>query len=224
MNEVSKGKEADKNKVLNPNYLAQGISCSQMKLNWKLITIFLVLGAFAIGTMMDCRITAPSSRRRALINSLKEVTTTNEAPAAKMTFQKLSPDHEKRLATQRALVLSAVRFRYGTDRFTGTTNDLPVLQRLLDDRVFTKEKTDELQAMGVVFGDVLATELGLHWELVTDEYGTDPVLRYETRPIQVAPLTMISKRVEDDKEIDLVDLLEGVRETLHDMKDSADYR
>jgi hypothetical protein len=89
-----------------------------------------------------------------------------------------------------------------------------VLQRLIDDRAFDKTQTFELQSLGVVFGDVLATELRLHWELVTDEYGNDPVLRYGTAQIQVAALTMISKRVEDGREIDLTDLVEGVRKAL----------
>ena len=91
-----------------------------------------------------------------------------------------------------------------------------MLQRLIDDRVFDKSQTFELQSLGVVFGDVLASELGLHWELVTDEYGTAQV--------QVSALTMISKRVEDGHEIDLVDLLQGVRSALKEMKESGDYR
>jgi len=141
-----------------------------------------------------------------------------------MEFHKLSREDEQRLAKQRALILSAVQSRYGTTVFTRTTNDLPVLQRLIGDRAFEKTQTFELQALGVVFGDILATELGLHWELVTDDYGTDPVLRYGTAQVQVAALTMISKRVEDGKEIDVADLVEGVRDTLKRMKESGDCK
>ncbi len=144
-----------------------------------------------------------------------------ESRKAKMEFHKLSREQEAQLVEQRTLVLSAVRSRASTREFTRTTNDLPVLQRLIDDRAFDKTQTFELQALGVVFGDVLATELGLHWESVTDEYGTDPVLRLGTSQVQVAALTMISKRVEDDRQIDLVDLVERVRVTLKEMKESG---
>jgi len=147
-----------------------------------------------------------------------------ESQESKMQFHKLNREHEERLVKQRALVLSSARSRYGTPEFTRTKSDLPVLQRLIDDRVFDKTQTFELQALGVVFGDILANELGLHWELVTDKYGTDPVLRYGSAPVQVAAVTMISKRVEDGKEIDLADLVEGVRNTLKEMKESGDYK
>jgi hypothetical protein len=59
--------------------------------------------------------------------------------------------------------------------------DLPVLQRLIDDRAFSKTQTYELQSLGIAFGDVLASELRLQWVMVTDEYGTDPTLRFKAR-------------------------------------------
>jgi hypothetical protein len=54
----------------------------------------------------------------------------------------------------------------------------------------------ELQCLGVAFGDVLAGELPLHWAMVTDEFGTDPTLRFERTTAMFNALTMISKRVE----------------------------
>src|SRR5262245_33375139 len=110
---------------------------------------------------------------------------------ASMEFSSLPLDQQGRLDRQRARILSAAQSRYGTARFTKTKADIPVLQRLIDDRVFSPTQTFELQSLGIVFGDVLANELGLHWELVTDEYGTDPVLRYGTAKVQVAAMTMI---------------------------------
>jgi hypothetical protein len=44
--------------------------------------------------------------------------------------------------------------------------------RLIDDTVFKKSQTYELQSLGIVFGDVLASELPLRWVMITDEYGT----------------------------------------------------
>lgn len=52
--------------------------------------------------------------------------------------------------------------------------------------------------------------------MVTDEYGTDPTLRYKDSTIQVNPLTMISKRVERGEEVDVAAMLrmtgEGIAE------------
>ena len=92
--------------------------------------------------------------------------------------------------------------------------DLPVLQRLIDDRAFSKTQLYELQSLGVAYGDVLASELPLRWVMVTDEYGTDPTLRFKSTTVQINALTMISKRVENGESTDLQELLRMPREQL----------
>ena len=90
--------------------------------------------------------------------------------------------------------------------------DLSILQRLIDDKVFGKSQTYELQSLGIAFGDVLASELPLRWVMVTDEYGTDPTLRFKGTTVQINALTMISKRVEKDEDVNLSELLRITRE------------
>jgi hypothetical protein len=99
---------------------------------------------------------------------------------------------------------------------TKTKSDLPILQRIIDDRVFKKSQTYELQCLGVAFGDVLASELPLRWVMVTDEYGTDPTLRFKETTVQINALTMISKRVERDEAVNIFELLRLTREQLAD--------
>lgn len=129
-------------------------------------------------------------------------------------FTELSSDYSAGLDKQRALIAAVAKQKYGTLSLTKTKSDLVVLQRLLDDRVFSKSQTYELQSLGVVFGDVLASEFPLRWVMVTDEYGTDPTLRYKNTTIQVNALTMISKRVEQNRPLDLADLLKITGEQL----------
>jgi hypothetical protein len=107
-----------------------------------------------------------------------------------------------------------VKRRYGGLSLTRAKADLPILQRLLDDHVFARTQTYELQSLGVAFGDVLASELGLRWMIVTDEYGTDPTLHLPKTTIQINALTMISKRVERGDAVDLSWLLAQTREAL----------
>jgi hypothetical protein len=131
-------------------------------------------------------------------------------------FTQLSGEDSIRLEQQRAVVTAAAKQRYGTAGLTRTKSDLPVLQRLIDDRVFNKSQTYELQSLGVAFGDVLASELPLRWVIVTDEYGTDPTLRFTDTSFQVNALTMISKRVEGDETVNVAELLRLTREQLTD--------
>ena len=136
------------------------------------------------------------------------------APSVTPIFSELSQSDRVRLDRQRAVVAATVKQKYGTVGLTKTVADLPVLQRLIDDNVFNKTQTYELQSLGVAFGDVLATELPLSWTMVTDEYGTDPTLRYKDKPVNIHALTMISKRVERGEVVNLVQLLQITRDQL----------
>ena len=129
-------------------------------------------------------------------------------------FTELSAEDTARLEQQRAVVLAAARERYGTPALTRTRSDLPVLQRLIDERVFNKAQTYELQCLGVALGDVLASELPLRWVMVTDEFGTDPTLRFKQMTLQVNALTIISKRIDRDEQVSVQWLLDQTREQL----------
>jgi Domain of unknown function (DUF3806) len=128
-------------------------------------------------------------------------------------FRELSADDVARLDRQRAVVLAAAKEHCGAE-LTRTKKDLPTLQKLIDDAVFKKSQTYELQSLGVAFGDVMASELPLHWAIITDEFGSDPTLRFKNTTINVNALTMISKRVERDERVDLARLLRITRQQL----------
>jgi len=134
------------------------------------------------------------------------------APSPK--FTQLSREDSTRLDQQRAVVAAAAKQRYGTAALTRTKGDLPVLQKLIDDRVFNKSQTYELESLGVAFGDVLASELPLRWVIITDEFGTDPTLRFKNMDVNVNPVTMISKRVQRDEHVNVSELLRITREQL----------
>jgi hypothetical protein len=129
-------------------------------------------------------------------------------------FSELTQNDRERLDRQRAIIADTVRRRYGTAGLTQTLQDLPILQKLLDEKVFHKSQTYELQSLGVTFGDVLASEFPLRWVIVTDEFGSDPTLRFKNKDLNVDALTMISKRVERDEPVNLLQLVRDTREAL----------
>jgi hypothetical protein len=137
-----------------------------------------------------------------------------DGSAAETKFFELSSKDAQRLDQQRAFIAKVVQQKYGTTALTKTEKDLPVLQRLLDDHVFGKTQTRELQSLGVVFGDVLTSEFPLRWVMVTDEFGTDPTLRFKDKIVNINALTMISKRVERDEHVNLQLLVQKTREAL----------
>jgi hypothetical protein len=137
---------------------------------------------------------------------------------ASQVFSELSQEDGTRLDRQRHVVAAIAKQRYGTEGLTKTKSDLPVLQRLLDDGAFSKAQTYELQSLGIVFGDVLATELPLRWMMVTDEIGSDLTLRYKNTTIQINAVTMISKRVERGETVDVETLFAKVPESIAQME------
>jgi hypothetical protein len=149
-----------------------------------------------------------------LLNFMTSCSEPQVAPSWTPKFNQLSDSDRVRLDRQRAVVAAFAKEKYGTAGLTKTAADLAVLQRLIDDNAFSKTQRYELQSLGVAFGDVLASELPLSWAMVTDEYGTDPTLRYKDKPVNVNALTMISKRVERDEVVNLVQLLQITRDQL----------
>jgi hypothetical protein len=145
---------------------------------------------------------------------------THEA-APEPKFSELTREDSERLDRQRAVVAAAAKRRYRTPALTRTKRDLPILQRLLDDKAFKKSQTYELQSLGVAFGDILASEFPLRWAMITDEYGTDPTLRFKNTSTNINALTMISKRVERDEPVDVFWLLQKTREALSDAEKDA---
>ena len=130
-------------------------------------------------------------------------------------FTQLPPEEVARLDEQRAFVSTFLSEHFPGLHLNGTKADFTVLQKIVDSKLIGRDETWRLQSVGVVFGDALVSYIdGLSWCEVTDEYGTDPTLRYRQTTRQANALTMISKRVEDGREINLQDMADWLKETL----------
>tara|TARA_B110000285_G_C14938207_1_gene520654 strand:- start:28 stop:393 length:366 start_codon:yes stop_codon:yes gene_type:complete len=83
-------------------------------------------------------------------------------------------------------------------QFNGDRNlDLDLLQALLDKQLVRPDQVRELQAMGVIMGDLLAAELGMRWVLYEDNVGRSRALRYQESDTLLFPITMIARRREE---------------------------
>jgi hypothetical protein len=105
----------------------------------------------------------------------------------------LSALDRRYMDSQRARVNELTLAEYG-GRCCRREAELEYLQRLLDDRVVTGEDIQELQAMGILLGDLLASELDLHWTVYEDARGRSRALQYHETDNFLFPVTMISRR------------------------------
>jgi hypothetical protein len=94
-------------------------------------------------------------------------------------------------------------------RLSGTTTrDLEILQRVIDLRWVDSEDVQTQQALGIVFGDLLANELDLDWVIYRDRAGRSRALRYRDQDIYVFPITMLSRRLSAGAQLSVSDLFE----------------
>jgi hypothetical protein len=142
-----------------------------------------------------------------------------KAPGSSST-QPLSGEDRMRLTRQEAVVLKLIQSRYGEDAtLKHSKTDFTLLQKLIDDKALRPDQTYELQCLGIALGQVYAAETPLRWVMVEDEYGRDPALQYPDTTIILFPLTMISKRVEQGREVDVADIFRGTMDLVAKTKE-----
>jgi hypothetical protein len=129
-----------------------------------------------------------------------------------------------RLAAHSAAVLKMLRTRYGNVHLRRTEDDLQLLQRLHDDGGLDATQGRELEAIGIVFGDVLAARTSLDWITVEWKGKRDLGLQYPDTTIIVFPGSMIAKRINRGEQLEFEPLFRATVAQVEEMKDDPEYR
>jgi hypothetical protein len=160
--------------------------------------------------------TPPSTSRTlaALALGLVLLTTPHGNAPAQITQRTVSepgPADELKGRRQREFVDELARRRLGT-RLRGNGLDLDTLQRLLDEGHVRKDDVFAQQALGLVLGDVMVSQLRLHWVVVDDHFGHSRGLRWRESQQLFFPITMISKRVSHGERVSMRALYASVEQ------------
>ena len=111
-----------------------------------------------------------------------------------LQIRPLSAIDKHYMAEQRQTVESRAN-RLGR-RLSGVAErDLETLQRIIDLRWIDTKDIRTQQAMGIVFGDLLANQLDFDWVVYKDRAGRSRALRYRDQEIYIFPVTMLSRRL-----------------------------
>lgn len=137
---------------------------------------------------------------------LDEAQRTMLRETSKSFVESLDARDRRRLEQQRGVVGTAASRHVGSPLRGGDLGDLRILQELVDQRVFAVDQVYELQALGVVLGDVMAEQFGLSWVVVDDRYGRTRALQYGDLDDVFFPVTMISRRYEKNIPVDVDEL------------------
>jgi hypothetical protein len=94
------------------------------------------------------------------------------------------------------------------------SQDLLALQKIIDARLVGRGDDARLSAIDQVFGDAVTFALRMDWCLVTDQFGTAPVLRIEDSASFIGGFGILSSRISTGQKIDVRALYEGLLATL----------
>jgi hypothetical protein len=133
----------------------------------------------------------------------------------------LSNEMTLRLESQRKWV----RDHYENDAYEiyQTLNGkLELLDKIIKSNCINKTEKYKLQCLGITLGDALVQDLGFNWIEIEDEYGVDPAIKYKDTSLILFPLTMISKRIENDEFVDIFKLFEQLKLKVNELKDKVD--
>ena len=124
---------------------------------------------------------------------------------------------------QRELVQKLVRENFGPIELQGATSELYYLQKILDKGLISKDATFDLQAMGVVLGDIMAKNLSLQWVTYEDERGKSRALRFGQTDQLLFPVTMISRRYQNGLATDVQALYNEAKTWADKLRKSTPY-
>jgi len=96
--------------------------------------------------------------------------------------------------------------RLGIMSMKGSEEDLALLQQIVDRKLLRDDDIRGWQSLGVVLGDILAKDFSLHWVVYQDELGINKALRWRTSNNFVFPVTVFSKRVQFNEDIDVASI------------------
>jgi hypothetical protein len=139
-------------------------------------------------------------------------------------ISKLGTMDRQYMQQQRNRIDELARFDLGRQLREDKTHNLDILQTLLDRRLVSTDQTLELQAMGVVLGDLLAAELDMHWVIYEDKYGRSRALQLGSSDNFLFPITMISRRFEAGARVDVTAVFDKAAKIIQPYRTPLPFR
>lgn len=97
----------------------------------------------------------------------------------------------------------------GEGRLDHSETDLKKAQEVLMNEGFDATQEIELQALGAVLGNVFVANTPMRWAVITNEFGINLGLRHPETGFVLYPLTMVLKRVEEGRRVDIPQLYQS---------------
>jgi hypothetical protein len=137
--------------------------------------------------------------------------------------RELSKEMIERLEKQRSWVRDHF-INDASQEYEKFEEKIKLLDVILTSNWINNDETYKLQCLGITFGDALVQYLQFKWIEVEDDFGIDPAIKYGTTSLILFPLTMISKRIENNEEVNIYDLYHKVKMKVLELRDTVDKK
>lgn len=139
----------------------------------------------------------------AVMGALAAVPARADSPqrVAEPDAQDLARLQRGRMLIQRYLANDDARSKYQT-----VPGKLGALRAIMKIETIRPGKKDLLEALGIVLGDTFVQDMGFHWVVLGDAFGSHLAIRYRRSNIFLDPATMIAERVQHGEQVDVLDL------------------
>lgn len=128
------------------------------------------------------------------------------------------------MAEQRQSLQDLAAINLGRQFSGEKERDLALLQTLLDEQLVSADQVRELQAMGVILGDLLAADLDMHWVIYEDAEGRSRALRYAQSNNYLFPITMIARRREVDNQTSVQEIYQKAYDIINDSRPALPFQ
>jgi hypothetical protein len=95
---------------------------------------------------------------------------------------------------------------------------LAFIQQVIDNEKYAPDEEYEWQSLGLAWGDYLRHHYpDYHWAVVRDEYGRELCLQYRDLHLNIFPMSMLLKRVEEGEAVDARELIRATLATIEEV-------
>lgn len=136
----------------------------------------------------------------------------------------MSPNDRQYMSDQQESIDDLARRHFGRQLNGDKYNDIAVMQRLLDEDIVTASQTRQLQAMGVVLGELLKSEKGLSWVIYEDRYGRSRTLQVPGIEKEfIFPTTQLSRKAEVGIRVKVMDVYKTLEQSVIDIRNKPPF-
>jgi hypothetical protein len=129
--------------------------------------------------------------------------------------ERITPVDLDYIKVQHAAIDELARRHFGRILNGDKHNDISIVQRLLDEKVIDESETRQLQAVGIILGELLRVEHHLNWVVYVDKYGRSRALQVQGFEKDfIFPATQVSRKAEVGILVNVMDVYKELEKTI----------